>query len=112
MRCWSLRAGAAQRADALERMQRRSTAEIAEDFLSQGVVYHLTADYRTQATCLFFSALEGSPERKWFGSANGFGLEPIHPWREMEELRRSELFPVPRLIEPTAQPNPSSTARI
>lgn len=37
----------------------------------QGVLYDQKTGYGTQATCLFFSALEGSPARKWFGSANG-----------------------------------------
>lgn len=42
---------------------------------SHGVLYHRRTGYRTQATCLVFSVLEGNSERKWFGSANGCETE-------------------------------------
>jgi hypothetical protein len=64
----------------------------------QGVLYHQKTGYRTQATCLFFSMLEGNSEDKTHLVAlTGMSLNFFVPWlREMDDLRRSNLFPMLR----------------
>jgi hypothetical protein len=72
--------------------------EIAASSIPRGISYPQKTGYRTQATCLFFSMLESNSEDKThLVAVVGLSWNHFVPWlREMDDLRRSNLFPMLR----------------